>query len=129
MGTRQQEKLRTIFDKCRKDGYFYDGELKDINYYNLMFKAGTNKTLETWGDSNVCSFKCNFKEKESILIIIGIPINSEKETSTSKNIAERIMELVNDAELCFTTLDYNTSIEIKKDKFIYITFIKILEDE
>jgi len=129
MGKRQQQKLLAIFEKCIKDGDFYDGNIDEINYYNLMFKAGTNDTLESWGDANVCAFKYNYKNNESILIIIGIPINSEKETSTSKNIAERIMEIVKDSELCFTTLDYNTSTEVKKDKFIYITFIKKIEEE
>lgn len=129
MGKRQQEKFLALFDKCKQCGEFYDGSIEDINFYNLMFKAGTKKMLESWGDSNVCAYKYNYKTINSILILIGIPINSEKETATSKNIAERIMDIINDAELCFTTLDYNTSIENKKDKFIYITLIKKIEEE
>ena len=129
MGKRQQEKLKAIFDKCCNDGDCYDGNIEEIDYYKLMVKAGASDTLESWADANVCAFKCNHEDNDSVLIIIGIPINSEKETSTSKNIAERIMEIVKDAELCFTTLDYNTSEEVKKDKFIYITFVKKVEEK
>ena len=63
-----------------------------------------------------------------ILIIISIPINSAKETSTSKNVAERIMEIVAVSEECFITLDSTTSTEIKSEKFIYLTFIKVIEE-
>jgi len=129
MGERQQEKLLALFEKCKDSGDLVEGKIEDINYFNLMSRAGTSGKLETWGDMHVCAYKYDFLRKPSILMIISIPINSAKESCTSKNIAERIMEIVKDSELCFTTLDFNTSTEIKKEKFIYITLVKVIEEE
>ncbi len=129
MGNRLQEKLLDLYKKTITDGELYEGDLKDINYYNLIFKAGTDDKLETWGDNNVCGYKYNHNGNDSVLIILSLPINSAKETSTSKNVAERIMDIVKNAEQCFTTLDYNTSVEVKKDRFIYITLVKKIQEE
>ena len=124
MSNIMEKRLMSLYKETIEDGNWYNGSLEDINYYNLIFKAGTDNNLKTWGDYNACAYKYIFNDKESILIIICLPINSAKESSTSKNVAERIMEIIKNSENCFTTLDYNTSVEVKKDKFIYITLIK-----
>lgn len=126
MGYKQQERLKTIFEEARHTGETYSGNLEEINFYNIMCKAGLSKALKIWGDIHACSFKYKFNNKDSVLIIIGIPINSSKETSTSKNIAERIIDVIKDSEICFTTVDYTTSTENKNERFVYITLVKVI---
>ena len=128
MGKKTREKLISLYEKTINGDIIFDGDVSDINYYNMFIKAASNNKLETWGSNNVCAFKCKYLNYDSVIILISIPINSSKETSTSKNIAERIMGIIQDAEEAFITIDYNTSIEVKRDKVVYITLVKIIKE-
>ena len=77
--------------------------------------------------NNLCMFNCLYEGVDSVMMIFYIPINSND--SGAKNVAERVMEVVEIAEDCFVTLDYTKSEEVKEDKFIYVTAIKKISQD
>jgi hypothetical protein len=58
--------------------------------------------------------------------VFSIPVNTPEETG-AKNVAERVMDIIENMERILITLDYAHSKEVKEDKFIYITIVKKLE--
>jgi hypothetical protein len=119
-----QDKLKEIFESTIESGLKYDGEITNIRYIDLFYKAASNQNLFKLMGSDTCMFNCNYKNKDAMLIVFYIPINAED--SGAKNIAERVMQIVEALEKCFVTLDFLKSMEIKEDKFIYITAVKCL---
>ena len=71
-------------------------------------------------------FKCDYENKDAIMMMFSIPINNAEDTTGAKNVAERVMEVVEATEKCFVTIDNLKSEEVKEDKFVYITLIKVL---
>lgn len=128
MDLKLKDKMSTLYERVRDEEDYFNCELDEIDYSRIFFKAGKER-ISSWKDNTICMFKYKFNNKDSVLIVVSIPINSAKETSKSKNVAERIMEVVAASEECFTTLDSTTSTEIRTEKFIYLTLVKIIEEE
>ena len=128
MSENLKKKMIKLFNETKSSGQFYNGPVDEINFCSIFMKSGSDKII-TWKDNNICMFQYKFEDKESILIIISIPINSAKETITSKNVAERIMEIVKVSEDCFITLDFTTSTEIRPEKFVYLTLVKVIKED
>jgi len=116
-------KLREIFESTpESEEMLYIGELDNIDYYSLFCKAASKNKLYKLFGNDVCAFNYKNDDCDSVLFLFFIPINSEE--CGSKNIAEKIMDIVKKTEECFITLDYVVSTEIKEDKFIYVTIVK-----
>ena len=118
------DRLKEIFESTVESGIKYDGPLENINYFNVFCKAGEQKELYKMIGNNLCMFNYIYNDKDSILMIFSIPINTED--SGAKNVAERVMDIVEKVENCFITLDYLKSQEAKEDKFIYVVAIKTI---
>jgi len=120
-----EEKLKEIFESTIESGIKCEGSLESLDYYELFCKAAAQDQLFKLMGNNVCMFNYKKDNKDSVMMIFSIPINSPEE-SASKNVADRVMEIVRETEKCFITLDEIQSKEVKEDKFIYITAIKKL---
>lgn len=119
-----QEKLKEVFESVLESDLKYDGPVENINYIDLFYKAASKRNLFKLMGNDVCMFSCNFKGEEGVLIVFYIPINSED--TGAKNVAERVMQVVEEVESCFVTLDYLKSEEVKADKFVYVVAVKSL---
>lgn len=119
-----QDKLKEAFESTTESELKYDENINNIRYIDLFCKAASKHNLFKLMGSDVCMFNCNYNDKDGVLIVFYIPINSEE--SGAKNIAERVMKVVEEIESCFVTLDYLKSEEVKEDKFVYITAVKCL---
>jgi len=91
----------------------------------LSCKAAANEKLFRLMGNNIFMFNCDYKGKEAVMIVFSIPINTSEE-SGAKSVAERVMQIVEETEKCFITLDSIKSEEVKEDKFVYVTAIKTL---
>lgn len=120
------ERLREVFEQTDDSDQIYDGKFENIDYYKLFCKAASNNTLYKLMGNNMFMFRCKHENKDAIMIIFMIPINSNEDTTGAKNVAERVMEVVEATEKCFVTLDLVKSEEVKEDKFVYITLVKVL---
>ena len=118
-------RLKEIFDSTIDSSAEYKGDLNNINYYNLICKSATQDSLFRIMGNNLCMFNYMFEGVESILMIFAVSASSKEETS-SKNIAEKVFEVIKELEECFITLDYVKSNHVIEDKFIYIVAIKKL---
>ena len=119
------KKIKEIVENTIDGDLKYEGAMSNFDYYKLFCTAAAADQLYRVLGNNVCAFNCIFEETDSALIIFSIPINTPEETG-SKNVAERVMEIIESLEKCFITLDYAHSDEVKEDKFIYITVVKKL---
>ncbi len=119
------KKMKEIVETTVESDLKYEGAMANFDYYKLFVKAAAEEQLYRLLGNNVCAFNCLFEDTDSVLIIFSIPINTPEETG-SKNVAERVMEIIENLEKCFITLDYAHSNEVKEDKFIYITVVKKL---
>jgi len=119
-----QQRIKEAFeDTVETNNLRYDGTMLDIDYFGLFCKATSKDRLFKFLGANVCMFNCLHEDDESVLVIFSIPINSD---SSTKNIADRVMEITETMERCFTTLDFIQAKEKKNDKFVYVTVIKKL---
>ena len=119
-----KDRLKEIFESTIESGIKYNGPIENIDYFNVFCKAGEQKALYKMLGNNLCMFNYKYEEKDAVMIIFSMPINTED--SGAKNVAERVMAVVEKIETCFVTLDYLKSQEIKEDKFIYVIAIKII---
>lgn len=122
-----KEKLKDIFENIIESDFEYSGDYNRINYYSLFCKSASSDKLYKIMGSDLCMFHYRYKEKDSILMIFFIAINQEE--PGSKNVADRVIEIIEGLESTFITLDFIRSEEIKEDKFAYLTAIKILPQE
>lgn len=120
------ERLREVFEQTADSDQIYTGTFDNIDYYSLFCKAAANNKLYKLMGNNLCMFKFDHKSKDAIMMIFSIPINNDEDTTGAKNVAERVMEVVEATEKCFITLDNMKSEEVKEDKFVYVTLVKIL---
>jgi len=125
--TTQKDRLKEIFESTVESGIKYDGSYERIEYYNMFCKAAAKEKLYKMMGNNLCMFNCVYEKSDAVMMIFYIPINSND--SGAKNVAERVMEVVEGAEDCFVTLDFIKSEEVKEDKFIYVTAIKKINQE
>lgn len=119
-----RERLKEIFDNTIEAGTLYEGSLENLDHYSLFCKAASKNQLFKLFGSNVCMFNYTREGKDGILMVFFIPINSED--TGAKTVAERVMEIIRETEKCFITLDYAKSEEIKEEKFVYVTVLKLL---
>jgi len=119
-----QDKLREIYDNTIENGYAYEGDTLRLDYYSLFCKAASENNFFKLMGANVCMFNCKHQKEDALMGIFSIPINSD-ETGT-KTIAERVMEIVREVEEFFITIDFLKSVEVREDKFVYVTAIKKL---
>ena len=119
-----KQKLRDMFDTTIEKGIKYDGNLNEMNYYNLICKAAANDSLHNIMTNNVCMFNYDYEDKESILMIFSIPIITDK---TNGHLTERIMDIIKETEETFISLDHVNSKEVKEDKFVYLMMVKKIE--
>lgn len=117
-----QPRLKEIFETTLESGIKYDGSVKKIDYYGLFCQAASKDKLYKLMGNNLCMFNCEYKKKDSVMMVFFIPINSQD--TGAKNVAERVIEIVENVEKCFVTLDYFKSEEVREDKFVYVTAIK-----
>jgi len=117
-----QERLREIFETTLESGIKYDGSINKVDHYGLFCQAASKEKLYKLMGNNLCMFNCEYDNKDAVMMVFFIPINSQD--TGAKNVAERVMEVVENVESCFITLDYLKSEEVKEDKFIYVTAIK-----
>lgn len=122
-----QEKLQEVFETTIESDQEYNGPIDVIDYYSLFCKAASNDNLFKLMGNNFCMFKHFYEKQDAVMIMFSIPINSREEIVGSKNVAERIMEVVEATEKSFITIDSMKSEEIKEDKFVYVTMVKVLE--
>jgi hypothetical protein len=120
-----QERLKEIFETTIESGIKYEGVLENPDYYGLFCKAASKDQLYKLMGNNVCMFNCQLKNKEAVMILFSIAINTSEE-SGAKNVAERVMEVIENMEICFITLDEVRSEPIQEDHFVYVTAIKII---
>lgn len=124
---KQLDRLKEIFENTVESGLKYDGKYENIEYYNLFCKAAAKEKLYKIVGNNLCMFNCSYENKDAVLMIFYIPINSND--SGAKNVAERVMEVVEIIEEGFITIDFMRSEEVKEDKFVYVSCVKILDQE
>ncbi|MFW9871734.1 MAG: hypothetical protein ACFFG0_01440 [Candidatus Thorarchaeota archaeon] len=117
-----REKLKEVFESVVESDCKYDGSIKNINYIDLFYKAASKRNLFKLMGNDVCMFSCEHEGKDAVLMVFYIPINSEE--TGAKNVAERVMQVVEEVESCFVTLDYLNSEEVKEDKFVYVVVVK-----
>ena len=121
-----QEKLREAFESVLDSDCKYEGSIKHMNYIDLFYKAASKRSLFKLMGNDVCMFLCELDGQEAVVMIFYIPINSEE--TGAKNVAERVMQVVEEVEKCFVTLDYLNSEEIKEDKFVYVVAVKKMKE-
>lgn len=122
-----KDRLMEIFQKTCNDykGLRYDKDLDNINHYNAIMAAGMERHIYKMMGCNMCMLNCTYTEKEAVLMIFSVPISEE---TGSKAIADRVMEIVENIEDCFVTVDYLCSTENKDDNFVYVTAIKSYDE-
>jgi hypothetical protein len=118
-----KQRLKDVFETTIESGIKYEGVLENPDYYSLFCKAAANDQLYKLMGNNLCMFNCELNNNEAIMILFSIPINTSEE-SGAKNVAERVMEVIENMELCFVTLDEVKSEVVQEDKFVYVTAIK-----
>ncbi len=123
-----QERLKEVFENTVETGIKYEGKIASPDYYSLFCKAASKDQLFKLMGNNVCMFNCELESKDAVMILFSIPINTSEE-SGAKNVAERVMEVIENLEICFTTLDEVKSEVVQEDKFVYVTAIKKIEKE
>lgn len=124
--SKTQQRLIELFEKTEAEGERYDGILSDLNYFNLVSKAAANNSLYNIENNNICMYRCKYEDKESVMMIFSVPMN--KDIKGGAHITERVMDVVENVEECFITLNYMNSKEVKDDKFVYVTIIKNIGD-
>lgn len=123
-----QEKLLEIFENTvsKKDNLVYDGKVEEINHFNLLMKAGGEDALYKILGYNMCMLNCKYEGKKAVVVLFSIPVNPK---TGNKLIADSVMEIIENVEDCFTTVDYLNSKEIRDEKFVYVTIVKKLEED
>lgn len=121
------EKLKEWFENTVESEIKYDGKFNNMEYFSLICKAGTQNILHTLMGTDVCMFNCTYEGEDAVMILFYITTSSKeidvKDIGT-KDIADRVIEIISGLEQAFVTLDYVMSEEVKEDKRVYVTAIK-----
>lgn len=118
-----KERLKEIFETTIEIGIKYEGSVEKPEYYNLFCKAAANDQLFQLMGNNLCMFNCESNNKDAVMMLFSIPINTSEDAG-AKNVAERVMEIVENIEDCFITIDDIKTEPVQEDKFVYITAVK-----
>ena len=126
MNQHMEQKFRSAIDvTLESEDLRYIGELKNIDYFSLFCKATAKDKLYKFLGLNTCMFNYTYDKQDSVMIVFSIPNGEE---SSTKDVADKVMDIVDLTERLFVTVDYIDSSEIKDDKFIYTTIIKKLNN-
>jgi len=120
--TYKKERLKELFESVVESDLNYSGSFDNIDYYRLFCKAAAKEEIYKLMGNDLCLFNCKYDNEDAVMMIFFIPIN-EKNFGV-KNIAEKVIQIVEVIEEAFITIDYLKSDEIKEDKFIYVVGIK-----
>jgi len=123
---RAREKLREIFENTIESGLKYSDSISNINYFGLQCKAAENDQLYDMFGNNMCMFNYRSEKDDYIMMLFSIPINSSEEVG-KKSVSERVMEVIEELERCFITIDKVQTETVQEDKHIYITALKLIE--
>ena len=117
------KRIKEAFENTvETDELKYTGSLTDIDYFGMFCKATSKDSIYKINGINTSMFNYLYNGDDSVLIVFFIPINTE--SSSTKNIADRVMEITEITEQAFVTIDFISSHEFKDDKFVYITIVK-----
>jgi hypothetical protein len=117
-----EQKFRSAIEATlESEDLRYSGELKNMDYFSLFCKATAKDKLYKFLGLNVCMFNYIHEQQDSLLIIFSIP---NGEDSSTKDVADKVMDIVDLSEQLFITIDHLESTEIKDDKFIYTIVVK-----
>jgi predicted house-cleaning noncanonical NTP pyrophosphatase (MazG superfamily) len=121
-------KLKEMFAETYNDKEWrYEGKVEEADCYSLLCKGlSDDKKMVKLLGCNVCMFKCEYQECESILILFSLCPNSNLPEFSVKNVSDKVMDIVKNLERTFVTIDYLTSKEVKEDKFVYVLAVKKL---
>ena len=126
MNKKLEQKFKEAYEKTVENvDITYTGTLKNIDFFGLFLKAGTKENLYTFLGLNTCMFNYTYENQDSVMIIFSIPNGEE---SSTKYVADKVMDIVELNESVFVTIDYIKSKEMKDDKFIYVTIIKKIKN-
>lgn len=117
-------RYREIFNRTLESELSYSGDVDTIDYYDLFCRAASKEHLYCIDSKNLCMFNYDYEGKEAVLIIVSIPINTDTKV---KDVAEHVMNVVSILEECFIKLEVLKSEEVKEDKFVYVTAVKVVE--
>jgi len=117
------KRLEEIFEQSLDGVLTVTVDVNNLDYYSLFCKAASKERLYKISEYNVCMFVNKYEEEDSVLILFMMPINVENGSKT-KNVAERVMEVVSLLENVFVNLDFLESKEVKEDKYIYVVATK-----
>ena len=116
------ERIKELYERSvETDDLKYDGKLNDIDFFGLFCKATSKDKLFKILGCNLCIFNYVFEDEDSTLFIFAIP---NGEDSGTKQIADKIIEIISVMERCFIVLDYIETDNVKDDKFVYMTIVK-----
>lgn len=118
-----QNKLLQVFNDTLQNGIELNKNLDEIDGFYDFTKAEYNK-MNKFLSSNLCAFRYKYKEKESVLLLFAVPVNSTD--PKSKHVSERIIEIIKYLEETFISLEYLTV--ISQEKHNYIVAIKSFEE-
>lgn len=122
-----RDKLINVFQNTLNNiDLRYNGTIEDIDYFSLYCKAASEDVVHKIMGSSFFMFNFLYESDNAVLMLFIIPINLN---SGTKHIAERVIEIIENTEKCFITLDYSCSQEVKSDKFVYVTIVKKYNDE
>ena len=122
MDQKLEQKFREAYEiTLESENLRYNGALDNVDYFGLFCKATAEDKLYKFFGLNTCMFNFTHENADSMLIIFSIP---NGEDSSTKVIADKVMDIVKLSEKVFTTIDYIKSKEVKDDTFVYVTIIK-----
>ena len=129
METLPKERLKQIYDLTLDNGLSYSGNIEELDFYSLLCKSTANNQLYKIVGCNLCMFNYKHENDEAVLIIFSIPASLNSENPESKHISERIMNVLEIVEECFSTVDHMNLKNVKEDKFTYLTIVKKVKGE
>jgi len=124
-----RDKLREYYENTIESGLKYNDSLTNINYFALQCKAAENNQLHTLLGNNICMFNYRDEKEDYVMILFSIPLNPSNEDNSKRSMSERVMEIIEQLEKCFVTIDNIKTEPVQEDKHIYITALKSVEQE
>lgn len=117
-----RDRIMSVYEDIIESGELrYEGSFTEIDYFGLFCKATLKDKLFKFLGVDVCMFNCVHEKDDAVMILFSIPLSTE---SSTKQVADRVMEVIELMELCFVTVDHISSREAKGEKFVYVMVIK-----
>lgn len=103
-----------------KFSYQYNN-IDKLDLFKVFYKATEYDLVHRIMGCNMFMMNSTYNKNDSVLIVFMIPLTKE---IGNKAIADQVMEIVENIEICFTTVDYLKSFEKKEDKHVYVMAFK-----